>query len=33
MGLAMNDLADSASEQWQELWSLTAQLQASADAG
>ena len=29
MGLAMNDLADSASEQWQELWSLTAQLQAA----
>ena len=29
MGLAMNDLADSASEQWQELWSLMAQLQAA----
>jgi hypothetical protein len=29
MGLAINDLADSASEQWQELWSLTAQLQAA----
>ena len=25
----MNDLADSASEQWQELWSLMAQLQAA----
>ena len=25
----MNDLADSASEQWQELWSLTAQLQVA----
>ena len=29
VGLAMNDLADSASEQWQELWSLMAQLQAA----
>ena len=29
MGLAMKDLADSASEQWQELWSLMAQLQAA----
>ena len=29
MGVAMNDLADSASEQWQELWSLMAQLQAA----
>jgi hypothetical protein len=29
VGIAMNDLADSASEQWQELWSLTAQLQAA----
>jgi len=29
MGLAMNDLADSSSEQWQELWSLMAQLQAA----
>ncbi len=26
---AVNDLADSAPEQWQELWSLTAQLQAA----
>ena len=25
----MNDLTDSASDQWQELWSLTAQLQAA----
>ena len=25
----MNDLTDSASEQWQELWSLMAQLQAA----
>jgi len=29
MGLAMNDLADSSSKQWQELWSLMAQLQAA----
>ena len=29
MGLAMKDLADAASEQWQELWSLMAQLQAA----
>ena len=29
MGLAMKDLADSASEQWQELWSLMAHLQAA----
>jgi len=29
MGLAMNDLAEPASEQWQELWSLVAQLQAA----
>jgi len=29
MGIAMKDLTDSASEQWQELWSLTAQLQAA----
>ena len=29
MGLAINDLADSSSEQWQELWSLMAQLQAA----
>ena len=29
MELAMKDLADSASEQWQELWLLMAQLQAA----
>ncbi len=29
MGLAMKDLAEPASEQWQELWSLMAQLQAA----
>ena len=29
MGLAMKDLADSSSKKWQELWSLTAQLQAA----
>ena len=29
VGLAMNDLTDSASEQWQELWLLMAQLQAA----
>jgi hypothetical protein len=32
MALAMNDLADSASEQWQELWSLMGQLQAAEPA-
>jgi len=29
MGLAMKDLTDSSSERWQELWSLTAQLQTA----
>jgi len=29
MALAMNDLTDSSSEQWQELWSLMGQLHAA----